>query len=1393
MGFSHKKRLLSFLIVVIFSLSFISSNLIFNVTAAGNNNWVVGGTGNNVTLTTSGTETNMAFGPSYNWSTEWAALPNLLAPVAPNTMAFKFRATNLAGGWIPFLLGWSPSNSGTMNSTGLFFNITTGNIEIRNCSDVSPGNNTTDIANVAVSTDISHVITVKLVSTITSTITISIDGKQAVSYISATMASQLGFAFSSSIPGLSLSVGGGANTAITFDTTNTTYWETIGNASQLNITAGSNSNIVDLNFTGGDHSSVFAQIPNKFIPFANATYGFNFDLKSLSNWAQLVACWAVTSNDPISSNCGVFFGFAQGGSTGYEISVKKLGTGDDVLNPVSINLNTEYKIVFSCDSSSNITILLTTPTITINLGSYNDAAAASLLSISFPTAGYAGLTLATAGGGAYEVSVDSSPYPNVNAGNYKLSSNAVTNITQQTSLTAFSAGLTLLQGATISFSNSLGTAISDLSTSVKTGTIVNITNNGITDPYSMLIYGDVNGDGAVNLSDLVSIRNCLLGTSPLSSVQQAAGDLYGEGGITLNDLVGVMAYVVQSGTINQNRFDTSLPIIPNTNPTVNISGYSNTGSDDATIINSAISDLGSKTSSAKLMGENITYHLLMANKTYSLNNSLSFSNINNLQFDGNNATFNWTVNTCGFYMPNCKNVTVENLSVDYTPMLYTQGTVTSDDGTYVTMSVDPGFPDSGWVLSGQQFYSLLYNPVTGAPKDGNAETDFYTNVTNVSSMVLRLKATFVNTQYGLTNPAIGDKITLYPSPENGAFIIQNDGGGMQFINLNIYQSAGVGISESSGVGGMNINNVNVIPGPAPLGTSTVRLMSALADSFHFGSVRTGPTINNCTASGCADDGVNVQGFFFHVLSVSGNTITVTPKWDAPPAIGDTVEGYLNNGYVSTGTATITNFVKRDDPTETAAIIAAYANMDSTIQDTSLVYDITTDKPLGVSAGDHITSLNCIGSGAVIENSTFKNNRARGVVVRGQNDIIKNNTFDRNSSAAISVGPDAYWCESGFPVNVSILNNTITNSATGGDMIKSSTNSMVGSICVSTVPTTNFTGFYNNMELNNIDIEGNSITNSQIYGIFAANCNGLTIKNNTIVNPFQNGIGSALSLYSITPNSGIFIGKSENITVTGNSVTGNSSVTSQAVTVDGSCIGSISNSNNPVTITSPIPVTGVTLDKSTMSVGKGATGNLSTTIAPSNASNKAVTWTSSATGVATVNSSGVVTAVATGSATITATASGSKTATCVVTVTRYEPTRYYKITYNSGSTLAMDTTTTGLGGAIKNVTYTGADSQQWQIILNSDGTTYRVVNKATGYVLNDNTTTNTTGKSIIQSTYVNQASMNWTINDSGSYVQFYTSVTGSYSNQYIKSTGATGGALVTASSGTTTRWVISLLP
>ena len=134
--------------------------------------------------------------------------------------------------------------------------------------------------------------------------------------------------------------------------------------------------------------------------------------------------------------------------------------------------------------------------------------------------------------------------------------------------------------------------------------------------------------------------------------------------------------------------------------------------------------------------------------------------------------------------------------------------------------------------------------------------------------------------------------------------------------------------------------------------------------------------------------------------------------------------------------------------------------------------------------------------------------------------------------------------------------------------------------------------------------------------------------------------------------------------------GNVTITATAEAATGTITATSS-----ITVTS-ISVTSVSLDTNSATVKTGKTVTLVATVYPSNATNKNVSWSSSATSIATVSNSGVVTGVSAGSATITVTtADGNKTAQCVVTVTASGGEETFNIaytdlpsTYQTGSTI-----------------------------------------------------------------------------------------------------------------------------
>jgi len=169
------------------------------------------------------------------------------------------------------------------------------------------------------------------------------------------------------------------------------------------------------------------------------------------------------------------------------------------------------------------------------------------------------------------------------------------------------------------------------------------------------------------------------------------------------------------------------------------------------------------------------------------------------------------------------------------------------------------------------------------------------------------------------------------------------------------------------------------------------------------------------------------------------------------------------------------------------------------------------------------------------------------------------------------------------------------------------------------------------------------------------------------------------------------------------VTGNTlgTATIMVTTTDGGHVALVA-----VTVAPPVSVTGVTVAPATVAVGQTVT--LVATVAPANATNRAVTWSSLNTGLATVNpDTGVVTGVAPGAATIVATtADGGFVGIATVTVTAAVPV--------TGVTVAPATVAVGLTVPLV-ATVAPANATNRAVTWSSLNTSLATVAPATGVV------------------------------------------------------------------------------
>ena len=279
-----------------------------------------------------------------------------------------------------------------------------------------------------------------------------------------------------------------------------------------------------------------------------------------------------------------------------------------------------------------------------------------------------------------------------------------------------------------------------------------------------------------------------------------------------------------------------------------------------------------------------------------------------------------------------------------------------------------------------------------------------------------------------------------------------------------------------------------------------------------------------------------------------------------------------------------------------------------------------------------------------------------------------------------------------------------------------------------------------------------VYNTHIYAYdnsYRGNCAGAVTCTATVPVPTVAVTGVSLNKTSLSFTG---TGSSQNLTATvspsnatNKTITWSSSNTSVA-TVSNGVVKAVgfgtatitAKSNNGKTAScsvtvNPIQPTGIKATPETSTLyGLNGTVKLSANVMPSNATNKAVTWSSRNTSVATVSSDGTVKAVGYGTTVITAKTVNGLTSNCTVTVNPIQPT---------GIKATPETSTLyGLNGTVKlsaNVMPSNATNKAvtWSsrntsvATVSSDGTV-----KAVGY-----------GTTVITATTVNGLTSNCTIN------------------------------------------------
>ena len=420
------------------------------------------------------------------------------------------------------------------------------------------------------------------------------------------------------------------------------------------------------------------------------------------------------------------------------------------------------------------------------------------------------------------------------------------------------------------------------------------------------------------------------------------------------------------------------------------------------------------------------------------------------------------------------NVSFSSFTVDHFRVPYTFGFTTGDSPQGTELTFDPidypiNLTQYPWQGRAQSVlgYDLAKGRVSAPPN----VTDIYAldnpiPLTYLSPSVLRLEGTHLKQGQWMIL-----RHQVYSYNAFGFYGTQ----GVNIKGVTLLSLGGMGV-YSSECTGITIDGLEIKKAPG-------RPMSICADGVHFSNSRGGAVvIQNSLFEGQGDDGINIPTIFQAIgwASTDGLSIQVQGRGQPLPASplaspGDTLNVYNVTSMAPLGTAQVASI----GPNHTILL--------------------STPLPLGAGVYSLVNVAQEYPATTLILNNTFRNNRARGALLKVSNMLATANVFEGITLPAIKTETDGCFWYEGHPVsNWTVVDNTFIECnlwGSGGDVeIDNSVPVMKGGVPVPDT-CTSWKGMESQVQ-HGLNISGNTFT-SLASAIHVVSTDGVSVVGNSI--------------------------------------------------------------------------------------------------------------------------------------------------------------------------------------------------------------------------------------------------------------------------------------------------------
>jgi len=371
--------------------------------------------------------------------------------------------------------------------------------------------------------------------------------------------------------------------------------------------------------------------------------------------------------------------------------------------------------------------------------------------------------------------------------------------------------------------------------------------------------------------------------------------------------------------------------------------------------------------------------------------------------DGATFIFPSRVKEPSFFLHRCQNVQVKGLTIDHSPLPWSQGVVTEimPSQRRFTYRVDEGYPlpDSSWGKDGGGNTKVI--PFT---PDGRrmlpVKMDWVKNVEVRGRLVTveLSQATLLKTRG--TKFALKARVAL-PDRNTRNAVAVRECVDCRLENITLYSAPNVGFSELDS-SGIVYEGCKAVRRP-----DSNRLLGTSADTFHVARSSSGPKILNCEAEFAGDDFVNIHGGLCFVTRVvtPGQVDVLAHTADELP-VGETVDiAPPDFSKVAQGKITERTELMGEDILSARATARAFGVLPEVAARCSAWrVTITGD----VRENYVLSAPSRLAVEPVVAGCRFRNGFVRGVLINGRDALVEGNQITRIGGCAVWMGADPIW-------------------------------------------------------------------------------------------------------------------------------------------------------------------------------------------------------------------------------------------------------------------------------------------------------------------------------------------------------------------------------------------------